>query len=290
MKVVVAGRGSLAVRGAALFALLGSQAPHPVELVCVPGRDDGAAGSQRRDDHPSLRAAARENGWSLAENVAQAGTASGDLLVSLQFDRIVSVDDVGGARAVNLHFALLPRHRGSLTSYWPIAERDGEVGVTLHELTAEIDAGPVIASRSFPLPPWTTSQQLHETYHREAFELLTEQAPRLLADEWTSVPQGPAAPAHRRSDVDLSVREISDFTTFDQEAPAVRAACLSRISPAHQLPRFRGRDVIDAVVVEPREGSGSPGEVLARTAASVLVRCAQGCVVLELASAPPAGR
>ena len=53
--------------------------------------------------------------------------------------------------AVNLHPALLPRHRGLLPLFWIYYHNDRETGVTLHRAIAEADAGDILGQVSFPL-------------------------------------------------------------------------------------------------------------------------------------------
>jgi methionyl-tRNA formyltransferase len=281
VRVVVAGRGWLAVRGARLFSMLADAGGEVVEVVCLPIADDVPAAEPSW--LPSLRAAARRHGWPVVEKVAQTELTPDDLFLSLQFDRIVHVPDLGGARALNLHFAPLPRHRGSLSCVWPILERDAEAGVTLHELTAQVDAGPVVAARSFPLPASVTAGELYRIFHREGFGLLAELAVPVLHGTYRTSPQADGAAAHRRADIDFGVREITDLVSFAEPADVVRAACLARIFPEYQLPSFQGRPVTGAYTLRPRPLPGAVGDVVARTATSALVRCSDGLVAFEFA-------
>lgn len=279
VKAVIAGRGWLAVRGARLFSLLGTRIEGGVEIVCLPIATDRPGRSATW--LPSLRDTAVENGWPVAGTVADAGLGPGDLLVSLQFDRVVDVADLGGARAVNLHFAEVPRHRGSLSCFWPIAERDPHVELTLHELTEVVDGGPVIATRRCPLSTALTAGELYRLLHREGFVLLAEHAESLLRGGYRVTAQPPGPPAHRRRDVDFEVREVTAFTGFDRPAAAARDSCLARIFPEFQVPTFRGRAVVCAYAVYPESLPGGVGDVVAETARSALIRCADGLLVLE---------
>jgi methionyl-tRNA formyltransferase len=55
--------------------------------------------------------------------------------------------------AFNLHASLLPRWRGAAPVERAIMAGDRETGVTIHRTTAELDAGPIAAQRSFRIAP-----------------------------------------------------------------------------------------------------------------------------------------
>lgn len=64
---------------------------------------------------------------------------------------------------INLHFAPLPKYRGSGTLSQAIIRQEKEYGVTFHYVDEKLDTGPIIAISSIPLD-----------LSRPAFELLTE--------------------------------------------------------------------------------------------------------------------
>lgn len=55
-------------------------------------------------------------------------------------------------RALNVHPALLPRHRGVLPLFWVYHAGDRDAGVSVHWLTPEVDAGDVLVQRASLLP------------------------------------------------------------------------------------------------------------------------------------------
>jgi UDP-4-amino-4-deoxy-L-arabinose formyltransferase/UDP-glucuronic acid dehydrogenase (UDP-4-keto-hexauronic acid decarboxylating) len=52
---------------------------------------------------------------------------------------------------VNAHAGDLPRYRGNAVPNWAILNGESEVVLTLHEMSDELDAGPVLLKRGFPL-------------------------------------------------------------------------------------------------------------------------------------------
>ena len=85
-------------------------------------------------------------------------------------------------RILNLHNSALPRYRGMAPINWALLNRETEHGVTLHEITTAIDAGPIVAQRTYPIDP--DRDEVIDVYHRaleQAWALLEEVLPRLDA-------------------------------------------------------------------------------------------------------------
>ena len=92
---------------------------------------------------------------------------------------------------LNGHPSLLPRHRGPLPVAWAIREGDDEIGITFHLMDAELDTGPILAQKRYPLgelqPPDTFYPELGPTVG----EALAEALEKLAAgDQGTPQPEG----------------------------------------------------------------------------------------------------
>jgi methionyl-tRNA formyltransferase len=59
--------------------------------------------------------------------------------------------DVAPLGSVNLHPALLPRHRGPIPLSWALREGDGRFGLTWHRMDADLDTGRILAQGSIPI-------------------------------------------------------------------------------------------------------------------------------------------
>ena len=53
--------------------------------------------------------------------------------------------------SINLHPALLPRHRGPIPLAWALREGDAEWGSTWHRMDAELDTGNVLVQTTVPI-------------------------------------------------------------------------------------------------------------------------------------------
>lgn len=63
-------------------------------------------------------------------------------------------------RMLNIHPSLLPKYRGLDTHARAIAAGDTEAGCTVHEVTAELDGGPILGQARVPILPGDTPDTL----------------------------------------------------------------------------------------------------------------------------------
>jgi methionyl-tRNA formyltransferase len=78
---------------------------------------------------------------------------------------------------LNVHPSLLPRWRGAAPVEQAIMAGDAETGVTIHETTAELDAGPIAAQRAFPIGPGDDAGMVSAKAAALGAELLDEVLP-----------------------------------------------------------------------------------------------------------------
>jgi methionyl-tRNA formyltransferase len=51
----------------------------------------------------------------------------------------------------NIHFSLLPKYRGRCPVFWQLKNGDTDGGVSIHRVTSEFDAGPLLMQKHVPL-------------------------------------------------------------------------------------------------------------------------------------------
>ncbi|MES1927104.1 methionyl-tRNA formyltransferase [Salinisphaera sp. T31B1] len=83
---------------------------------------------------------------------------------------------------INVHASLLPRWRGAAPIARAILAGDSETGVTLMQMAAGLDTGPMIVRRAVPIDGDTTAGTLHDT--------LAEVGAKELADFLGQLPDG----------------------------------------------------------------------------------------------------
>ena len=80
---------------------------------------------------------------------------SPDWIVCAGYMRILGADIVArfAGRMINIHPSLLPRHKGLHTHQQALDAGDTEHGASVHLVTAELDAGTVLAQARVPILP-----------------------------------------------------------------------------------------------------------------------------------------
>ncbi|MXR68474.1 phosphoribosylglycinamide formyltransferase [Shewanella sp. JBTF-M18] len=92
-----------------------------------------------------------------------------DLIVLAGFMRILSDDFVKQfeGRMINIHPSLLPKYTGLHTHQRAIDAGDSEHGASVHFVTPELDAGPVILQAKVPVYPEDDANVLAERVHEQ---------------------------------------------------------------------------------------------------------------------------
>lgn len=79
--------------------------------------------------------------------------------------------------AFNLHGSLLPQYRGRAPLNWVLVNGEMQTGVTLHRMTSEPDAGPIVAQQRVDIAPDDDAPSLHHKLCECADSLLRDILP-----------------------------------------------------------------------------------------------------------------
>ncbi len=90
---------------------------------------------------------------------------------------------------INIHPSLLPRYRGPTPIETTILNGDQKAGVSIMQLTAGMDEGPMYAQRSLPLQGNETKQALYEALSRLGTDALLETLPAIISGLLKPTPQ-----------------------------------------------------------------------------------------------------
>ena len=90
---------------------------------------------------------------------------------------------------INLHASLLPRWRGAAPIERAILAGDAETGVSIFQMEAGLDTGPVYAMRALPIGAATTAPELHERLAELAAAMLPAVVSGIAAGTLAAMPQ-----------------------------------------------------------------------------------------------------
>lgn len=156
----------------------------PFELVLVSGDKPNAPGLALAEAEgvavariPSPTAGTKEQFFSDLDTVLHAAQA--EYVVLAGFMQILPAAFVGrwAGRMLNIHPSLLPKYRGLHTHEAALAAKDSFAGCTVHLVTAELDAGPVLGQTEVVILPNDTVATLADRVRIAEHQLL----PRTLA-------------------------------------------------------------------------------------------------------------
>ncbi len=97
-----------------------------------------------------------------AELIEVLDAARPDILCLAGFMRILTAEFIThyAGRMLNIHPSLLPKYKGLDTHARALAAGDAEAGCSVHEVTAELDGGPIIGQARVPIRPGDTAETL----------------------------------------------------------------------------------------------------------------------------------
>ncbi len=210
-----------------------------------------------------------------------------DVAVVVAYGRILprAVLDTPTAGCVNVHASLLPRWRGAAPIQWSIVHGDEETGVTLMQMDAGMDTGPILAAASTPIARDEDASMLSDRLSKMGAELLRERLVRYVAGDLTPQPQDDSAATmapllkkeHGRIDWNKSAAAVHNQVRGMNPWPGAHTVLGQRHIKVHRT---------IASTLDP-EGA-PPGQVIALDPEGILVACAEG--TLEIQELQESGR
>jgi methionyl-tRNA formyltransferase len=177
---------------------------------------------------------------------------------------------------LNIHGSLLPRWRGAAPIQAAILAGDTETGITIMQMEAGLDTGPMLLRQSVPITADTTTAQLHDALAAIGADLIL----RTLAAPPAPVPQpddcATYAPKLSRDDGRIDWSASSEI--IDRR---VRA-----FDPWPGTFTLLGGSLLKVLAVKPAEGKGPPGTVLDT---ALTVACGEQAIRLTRVQLPGRG-
>ena len=125
------------------------------DSICVcPNNDDNGIDTWQ----PSLLKFASDNNIQ-SKKLKQLYSISDLKFFSLEYDRIIDINNFKSDKLFNFHFSLLPKYRGCHTNYLQIKNGEEFTGVTCHEIDNGIDSGKIIDQIQYNLNKNDTARE-----------------------------------------------------------------------------------------------------------------------------------
>jgi methionyl-tRNA formyltransferase len=215
--------------------------------------------------------------------VAKIAEAEPDLLIVAAYGLLLPqvVLDIPKRGCVNVHASLLPRWRGAAPVQAAILEGDQVTGISLMQMEAGLDTGPVLATTSVEIGADETAGDLQDRLAALGGKLLVQELPRILEGKLEALSQD---------------NELATYAGKIRKEDAVidwgrTAGQISRMIRAFNPVPGAGFDLDGEFVkcwkAEPiEEVEGPPGTIVAAGKEGVIVTCGEGALRLTEVQRP----
>ena len=114
-----------------------------------------------------------------------------DLILSVYYRNMIGMKllDLARLGAFNMHGSLLPRYRGRAPINWAVLNGEPRIGMTLHRMVKEPDAGAIVDQEGVEIGPRDTAEQAFRKVLPCARMVLARQIDRLLGGTAVETPQ-----------------------------------------------------------------------------------------------------
>lgn len=175
---------------------------------------------------------------------------------------------------INIHPSLLPKHRGPTPIESVIRHGETHTGVTIMQLSAKMDAGPVFVQQSVDVPPTIGKVELSSQLQLLGVQLLIDNLPAILNGSLSTTPQDDASATY-----DQLIKKSDGLLDFNKSALE-----LEREIRAYAIwPRSRttiGKTEVVITSAHMSDGTGPKG-VVWRDGKELGIYCSQGILLID---------
>lgn len=209
------------------------------------------------------------------EQQAPLAEADVDVLVVAAYGIILpqAVLDLPRYGCLNIHASLLPRWRGAAPIHRAIEAGDAETGITIMQMDAGLDTGPMLLKHSTVIESDDTTGSLHDR--------LAELGAELIVDALRALPGGLTATPQPADGVTYAAKIGKAEATVDWTRPATEIErAIRAFNPfPGALGNYQGTP-IKLWRARAIDAGGTPGEVLLAEGAGVIVACGEGALCI----------
>jgi methionyl-tRNA formyltransferase len=188
---------------------------------------------------PSLKKYAIENNIKIV-SLEDVYPVKNLVFVSVEFDKLINPKLFASKKLINVHYSLLPKYRGCLTSIWPILNGETKSGVTIHLIDDGIDTGPILDQIEFDIDINDTARDLYFKYMNTSKDITID-----LNSSSESILQpilGTSYYSSRSLDL-MNIKIDLNKTSFE-----IHNQIRAFIFPEYQLPTLFGRKITSSIL------------------------------------------
>ena len=207
-----------------------------------------------------------------------------DLMVVVAYGLILpqAILDTPRLGCINSHASLLPRWRGAAPIQRAIEAGDTETGVTVMQMEAGLDTGPMLLKTVTPISPQDTGGSLHDRLAELGPPAVLETVEQLLAST--------ARPETQNDELANYAHKLSrDSALIDWSRPAIEIErAIRAFNPWPVCHSSLQGQSVKVHAAQLAEGQGTPGSILAADRDGLLVACGAGALLLTRLQLPNA--
>ena len=197
-----------------------------------------------------------------------------DLVAVTAFGQILpqSLLDIPRFGCVNVHTSLLPKYRGAAPIQWAILNGEAETGITIMQMDAGLDTGPILSQKRTAIFDAEDAQTLQDRLAHLGAKLLLETIPSYIAGEIKPSPQRGAQVSYARkitkSDGQLDWTRPTRALWNQVRGLVPWPGCFT-------FTQEPNRSLLKIWLAEVAAGSGAPGEIISADKRGIVVGCGE---------------
>lgn len=221
-----------------------------------------------------------EQPTSLKAEEAQQQLASynADIMVVVAYGLLLpqAVLDIPRLGCINVHGSLLPRWRGAAPIQRAIEAGDSESGITIMQMEAGLDTGPMISKAVTPITADDTGASLHDKLAAQGATLLVSTMDNIASDNYSAESQDDslATYAHKLSKQEAFIDWNQSAHQIERTVRAFNSWPVAQSKLEDKVIRVWASEVVEA------ESSQSAGTIISADKSGVLVACGENQLLL----------
>jgi len=199
-----------------------------------------------------------------------------DFIVVAAYGQILPKNILDIAPCINLHASILPQYRGASPIQQSLLNGDKQTGVTAMLMDVGLDTGDILKISKMDIPETMMVEELFEALTYIAADLTVDVVKNFKT--YTPIKQEDEASTHCSK-----ITKENGLVSFDDSYTLYNKYRAFTPWPGVYL---ESGLKLKEIVLQSKEGSYTPGEILVKSKDSFLVGCKKGCLRINYVQAP----